>query len=86
MPLKIVLFEASKLVSTKTLLLKHNYRRQGCHSFLFTISLAFCWFLFPLKILAMGYTIFLGKRGKKGIHHRSGKKGIHHRASDLEKD
>ena len=25
----IVLFEASKLVSTKTLLLKHYYRRQG---------------------------------------------------------
>ena len=29
MPFKIVVFEASKLVSTKTLLLKHDYRRQG---------------------------------------------------------
>ena len=29
MPLKIVFFEASKLVSTKTLLLKHYYRHQG---------------------------------------------------------
>ena len=29
MPLNIVFFEASKLVSTKTLLLKHHYRRQG---------------------------------------------------------
>ena len=29
MPLKIVFFEASKWVSTKTLLLKHYYRRQG---------------------------------------------------------
>ena len=29
MPLNIVFFEASKLVSTKTLLLKHYYRRQG---------------------------------------------------------
>ena len=29
MPIKIVLFEAPKLVSTKTLLLKHYYRRQG---------------------------------------------------------
>ena len=29
MPLNIVFLEASKLVSTKTLLLKHYYRRQG---------------------------------------------------------
>ena len=29
MPLKIVFLEAPKLVSTKTLLLKHYYRRQG---------------------------------------------------------
>ena len=29
MPLNIVVFEASKSVSTKTLLLKHYYRRQG---------------------------------------------------------
>ena len=29
MPLNIVLWEASALVSTKTLLLKHYYRRQG---------------------------------------------------------
>ena len=29
MPLKRSVFEASKLVSTKTLLLKHYYRRQG---------------------------------------------------------
>ena len=29
MPLNIAFFEASKSVSTKTLLLKHYYRRQG---------------------------------------------------------
>ena len=29
MPLKICVFEAPKLVTTKTLLLKHYYRRQG---------------------------------------------------------
>ena len=33
MPLKTVFFEAPKLVSTKTLLLKHYYRRQG-HNFM----------------------------------------------------
>ena len=38
------------------------------------------------KKKTMVYTIFLGKQGKKGIHHRSGKKGIHHRASDPEKE
>ena len=29
MPLKIVFFEASKLISTNTLLLKHYHRHQG---------------------------------------------------------
>ena len=29
MPLKVVFWGAPKLVSTKTLLLKHSYRRQG---------------------------------------------------------
>ena len=29
MPLNVVFFKASRLVSTKTLLLKHDYRRQG---------------------------------------------------------
>ena len=29
MPYKNSVFEASKVVSTKTLLLKHRYRRQG---------------------------------------------------------
>ena len=29
MPLNLFFFEASKLVSTKALLLKHDYRRQG---------------------------------------------------------
>ena len=33
MPFKIVFFEASKLVTTKTLLLKHYYRRQGFSPF-----------------------------------------------------
>ena len=33
MPLKNSVFEAPKLVSTKTLLLKHYYRRQGFMSF-----------------------------------------------------
>ena len=36
MPLNIVFFEASKLVSTKTLLLKHYYRRQGLCNYNFS--------------------------------------------------
>ena len=40
MPLNISVFEASKLVSTKTLLLKHYYRRQG-HFVIFPV-------IFPL--------------------------------------
>ena len=41
MPLKIVFLEAPKLVSIKTLLLKHYYRRQGSRTAL-TVS----WFSF----------------------------------------
>ena len=33
MPLNIVFFEASKSVSTKTLLLKHYYHREGKRGF-----------------------------------------------------
>ena len=59
MPLNIVVLEASTLVSTKTLLLKHYYRRQGIHISNFSSGmllgkdheLACLWFGLPGRLL-----------------------------------